>query len=442
MPTDGDLPYLFRLRQHFDVPRLDDVPGEVRRQLEMVRLGDLIEVGQTVAVAVGSRGIANLAAIVREVVRFLRQLGLKPFIVPAMGSHGGGTAEGQRALIESYGVTESQAGCPIRAGMDTILVSHTAEGIPVHFDRLASQADHVFVLNRVKPHTRFVGDIESGLMKMLLIGLGNREGATVYHRAILDYSFAQIICSAGQEVLGRCRILGGLAIVENAYDQTARIEAVLPDQFASREPVLLDLARQWLARLPFDDVDVLLIDRIGKDISGTGLDTNVVGRKYNDHRAVDGETPRVRRICVRGLTSATCGNAIGIGIAEFCRAGLVREADLAATRLNALVANHVPAAMLPLDYETDRAMLEAALSTIGLTPPRNARLLWIADTLHLDELECSEAYLAEARRHEHLEVLTDLRPWPFNSAGNLPDNQNSSAHPDSSAHRAKNQKRP
>ncbi len=423
MPTDGDLPCLFRLRQHFDVPRLRDVPGEVRRQLEMVRLGARVEVGQTVAVAVGSRGIANLATIVGEIVRYLQKLGLEPFIVPAMGSHGGGTAAGQRALIESYGVTEPQAGCPIRSGMETIVVCRTIEGIPVHFDRLAFEADHVFLLNRVKPHTRFAGDIESGLMKMLLVGLGNREGAAVYHNAILDYSFDQIIRGAAQEVLKRCRILGGLAILENAYDQTARIEAILPDQFSSREAGLLKLARQWMARLPFDEVDVLLIDRIGKDISGTGLDTNVVGRKYNDHGAVDGETPRVRRICVRGLTSATRGNAIGIGIAEFCRAGLLREADLAATRLNALVANHVSAAMLPLDYETDRAMLEAALSTIGLTPPRSARLLWIADTLHLDELECSAAYLPEARRREHLEVLTDPRPWPFNSAGNLPDSQ-------------------
>ncbi len=414
-------PLTFRVRQRFDAPRVDDVPGEVHRQLAKLGLGSRVRPGQSVAVAVGSRGIANLAEIVGAAVRFLRQLRLEPFIVPAMGSHGGGTAEGQRALIESYGVTEARVGCPVCSSMDTVVVCRAAEGFPIHFDRLAFDADHVLVLNRVKPHTNFVGEIESGLMKMLLIGLGKREGATVYHRAILDYSFAQIIRSVADEVLHRCHILAGLAIVENAYDQTACIEAVTPGEFELREKELLKLAKRWMARLPFDDVDVLAIDRIGKDISGTGLDTNVVGRKFNDHRAVDGETPRIKRICLRGLTPATHGNAVGLGIAEFCRTRLVRETDLAATRLNAMVANHVSAALMPIDYETDRAMLQAALGTIGLTSPENARLLWIADTLHLDQIECSTAYLAEAKARNTLEILTDPRPLPFDLEGNLPD---------------------
>ncbi len=421
MPAAGDFPRTFRVRQHFDAPRLDDVPAEVCRQLGKLGLGDRVRPGQSVAVTVGSRGIANLAEIVHAAVRFLQALGLEPFIVPAMGSHGGGTAEGQRALIEAYGVTEAAAGCPIRSSMDTVVVCRMAAGFPVHFDRLAFEADHVLVLNRVKPHTKFVGDIESGLIKMLLIGLGKGEGAAVYHRAILDYSFAQIIHSVAGEVLRRCRILAGLGIVENAYDQTARIEAVAPGEFEPREKALLKLARRWMARLPFDRVDVLLIDRIGKNVSGTGLDTNVVGRKFNDHRAVEGELPRVRRICLRGLTPETHGNAVGLGIAEFCRTRLVRGANLAATRLNAMVANHVSAAMLPLDYETDRAMLAAALGTIGLTPAKDVRLLWIADTLHLNELECSAAYLTEAQEHNTLEILTPPRPLPFDASDNLPE---------------------
>ncbi len=421
MSEEGVFPKTFRVRQRFDATRVDDVPGEVRRQLERLDLGRRSRPGQSVAVTVGSRGIVNLAEIVRAVVSFLQGLGLEPFLVPAMGSHGGGTAEGQRALIESYGVTETRMGCPIRSCMDTVVVCRAAEGFPVHFDRLAFEADHVLVLNRVKPHTRFVGEIESGLTKMLLIGLGKRKGATVYHGAILDYSFARIIRGVVHEVLHRCHILAGLAIVENAYDQTARIEAVAPGEFEPREKELLKLARRSMARLPFDDVDVLLIDRIGKDVSGTGLDTNVVGRKFNDHRAVDGETPRVKRICLRGLTPATHGNAIGMGMAEFCRTRLVRQTDLAATRLNAMVANHVSAAMLPIDYETDQAMLEAALSTIGLTPPRDARLLWITDTLHLDELECSTTYLTEAHACESLEILSEPRPLPFDREGNLPE---------------------
>lgn len=218
----------------------------------------------------------------------------------------------------------------------------------------------------------------------------------------------------------RCHILAGLAIVENAYDQTARIEAIRPAEFEAREKELLVLARRWLPRLSFSQVDMLLIDRLGKDISGTGLDPNVVGRKFNDHRALDDEFPKVRRIALRGLTEATHGNAIGLGIAEFCRSDLLRKTDFAATRLNGLVSGHISAAMTPLDYETDREMLAAALGTIGLTEPAEAKLLWIADTLHLSEVVCSAAYLDEARGRDDLEIVGDLHDLPFDAAGNLP----------------------
>jgi hypothetical protein len=222
------------------------------------------------------------------------------------------------------------------------------------------------------------------------------------------------------EVLRRRHILAGLAVVENAYDQTARIEAVRPEQFEAREKELLVLARRLMPRLPFDRVDVLLVDRIGKDISGTGLDPNVVGRKFNDHKALEDEWPKVRRIALRGLSQATHGNAHGMGMAEFCRSQLLRETDFAATRLNGLTSGHIGAAMPPLDYETDRKMLAAALGTIGLTDPADAKLLWIADTLHLAEMECSAAYLPEARGRPELEIHTDLRDLPFDAPGNLP----------------------
>jgi hypothetical protein len=414
-------PRIFRVRQKFDFPQVDDVPGEVRRQLERLELCRRVSPGQRVAVTGGSRGIAQIAVILRAVVEHLRSLGACPFLVPAMGSHGGGTAQGQREVLESYGITEASMGCPIQAGMETVVVCQTAEGFPVHFDRYAYEADHVVVVNRVKPHTRFVGDIESGLMKMLLIGLGKCAGATVYHRAIQDYSFGQIIRSVAAEVIARCRILAGLAIVENAHDQTARIEAVRPEEFEARERQLLALARQWMARLPFDRVDLLLIDRIGKNISGTGLDTNVVGRKFDDHKAIDGELPKVKLIAVRGLTPETHGNAVGLGIAEFCRSRVIRQTDVEAMRLNAIVAGHISAAMLPLDYETDAEILEMALGSIGLAEPPDARLLWIRDTLDLAEVECSAAYWGEARRRADLEILTEPRPLPLDAQGNLPD---------------------
>ncbi|MEE8453119.1 MAG: lactate racemase domain-containing protein [Thermoguttaceae bacterium] len=409
------------MRQTFEAPRVDDVEAEVEAQLARLRLGEKVSPGQTVAISAGSRGISHIHRIIRAIAGHLKSLGAEPFVVPAMGTHGNATAEGQQQVIESYGVTEAFIGCPIRASMDTVVVCETPEGIPVHFDRYAYEADHVVVCGRVKPHTGFTGDIESGLMKMMLIGLGKCNGAAVYHAAIQDYSFGQIIRSVAGEVLEKCRILAGVAIVENAYDETGLIEAVAPEAFESREKELLVLAKQWLPRLPFPEVDVLLIDRIGKNISGVGFDANVVGRKYNDHRAVEGESPKVKRIALRGLTEETHGNSIGIGLAEFCKSQLLRETDFAPVRLNALISGHVSAAMIPLDYETDREMLEAALSTIGMTAPPDGKLLWIHNTLELGEVECSAAYLDEARDRDDLEILIEPRELPFDAAGHLPD---------------------
>lgn len=416
----AEYPQIFRVRQTFEAPRVLDVAAEVERQLAGLELQRQLQPGQTVAVTAGSRGIANIALIIRAICQHVRRLGGEPFIVPAMGSHGGGTADGQRKVIESYGVTEQFCGCPIRASMETVIVCQAAEGFPVHFDRQAWEADHVIVCGRVKPHTGFVGDIESGLMKMMLIGLGKHEGAKIYHRAILNYSFGQILRSVAREVLAKCRILAGVAIVENGYDQTALIEAVPPGQFETREKELLLLARQWMPKLPFAEVDLLLIDEIGKNISGSGMDTNVVGRKYNDHKAADDEYPKVKRIAIRGLTADTHGNATGLGMAEFCRSQILQQMDVEATRINALTGGHPTAAMLPLDYPTDQQILDAALPTIGLADPPDARLLWIRNTLDVAEVECSLAYLEEARRRSDLEVVIPPRPLPLDAAGNLP----------------------
>jgi hypothetical protein len=421
MSYSRDFPKIFRLRQRFDSACIKDVTAEVQQQLAALNLDEKVRPGQSVAITAGSRGIAHIAHITRAIVDHFKKLGAKPFIVPAMGSHGGGTAEGQKQVIESYGITEELIGCPIRSSLETIEVCRSEYSFPVHFDRFAFESDHVLVVNRVKPHSGFHGPIESGLMKMLLIGLGNCEGARIYHRAILDHSFEQIVHSVAEKVISSCPILAGVAIVENAYDQTAQILAVKPQDFETREKELLVLAKKLMPRLPFDLVDVLLIDRMGKDISGVGVDPNVVGRKFNDHKAVEGELPKVRRICLRGLTPASHGNATGMGMAEFCKSEFLRQADPAVTRFNCLVSGHVSAAMPPLDFETDRDMLHAALGTFGLVEPSNAKLIWITDTLHLDEVECSAAYLDEAQRRNDLEIITKPRDLPFDAAGNLPD---------------------
>jgi len=416
-------PLIFRVRQKFDSPVLpvDRIPATVEAELSRLELGRRIEQGQSVAITAGSRGIANIALIIKAAVQHFQKLGAKPFIVPAMGSHGGGTAEGQRELIEGYGVTEAYCGCPIRASMETVIVCQAAEGFPVHFDKHAFGADHVLVVGRIKPHTNFVGDIESGLMKMMLIGLGKHAGAKIYHRAILDHSFGQIVRSVAREVLAKCRIAAGLGIVENAYDQTAKIKAVAPHEFEDRERELLVLAKEWLPRLPFKSADVLLLDQIGKNISGTGMDTNVVGRKYLDHVAREDEWPKIKRIVIRDLTDETHGNATGIGLSEFCRTRVVEKMNTKITRINCLTGGHPTGAMVPLNYSTDREILDVAFPTIGLTEPPQAKLMWAHNTLEVAEVECSDAYLGEARERPDLTIVKEPRPLPLDAAGNLPD---------------------
>jgi hypothetical protein len=415
----ADYPQMFRVRQTFPRPRVEDIPATVAAEMARLPLAEKISDGQSVAVTAGSRGIANIKEITRSVVQHLRSVGAEPFVVPAMGSHGGGTADGQRGILAGYGITEEFLGCPIKASMDTVVVTETPEGIPVHFDRHAYEADHVFVAGRVKPHTGFTGEIESGLMKMMLIGLGKHAGAKIYHRAIMDYSFAQIVRSVASVVLSKCNVVGGMGIVENGYDETAQLKAVGPEEFEDREKELLVNAKEWMPSLPFPEADVLILEEIGKNISGSGMDTNVVGRKYIDRRAADDEYPKVRRIVVRGLTPETKGNAAGIGIAEFCHQRVIDETDYEITRINCLTGGHPGGAMFPVHYDTDRELLENALSTVGLVAPADAKVMRIRNTLEIAELECSAAYLKDAQAHERLEILSEPYDMPFDSNGDL-----------------------
>lgn len=415
------IPEFFRIRQSFERPQVADVAAEVEKQLASLQLGSVVTVEQTVAITAGSRGIANIAVIIKAIADHVRGLGANPVIIPSMGSHGGATAEGQRAILEGFGITEQYCGCPIRSSMETVVVAKASEGFDVHFDRNAFEADHVIVCGRVKPHTGFTGDIESGLMKMMLIGLGKRAGAEIYHRAIKDYSFGQIVRSVAREVLAKCNVIAGVAVVENGFDETAIIEAVGPGEIEQREKELLTEAKRLLPQLPFPHADVLIIDRIGKNISGTGMDTNIVGRKYLDHRAADDEYPKIRNIAIRGLTPETKGNAIGLGLAEFCRSHIVREMDRHATFVNALTGGHATAGMIPVDFDNDRDMVEATLSVIGLTPPERAKVLWISDTLHISELECSVAYLPAVESRDDLEIIQGPRAIDFDGEGNWTD---------------------
>ncbi|MCA9051053.1 MAG: DUF2088 domain-containing protein [Planctomycetaceae bacterium] len=414
-------PRMRDVRQRFDTTRVDDIPGTVHRQLQSLCLQNCVSPGQSVAVTAGSRGIANIAVILREAVAALRALGAVPFVVPAMGSHGGGTVEGQLEVLRGLGVTEESVGAPIRATMDTVVVAHTSSGIPVHFDRFAREADHVLIVNRVKPHTRFVGPIESGLHKMMLIGLGKHEGAKVYHGGIMSCSFSEMIHSVAEQVLRSCSVIGGLAILENAVDETALIEAVRPERFAEREPELLKLACRWLPGLPVDNVDLLIVDRIGKNISGVGMDANIVGRKFNDHSATADDVARCLRIMVRSLTPETHGNGTGIGMAEFTTQHCVDQIDPVKTRINCMTSLHPEVAMIPITFPTDAEAVEGALQTIGMIAPQNARVVQIQDTLHLTDTRVSEACFPLVEASDRLEFTSDPYVFPVDSSGRLSD---------------------
>tara|TARA_R110002111_G_scaffold254461_1_gene320088 strand:- start:8211 stop:9491 length:1281 start_codon:yes stop_codon:yes gene_type:complete len=413
------LPKAYRIRQNFQSTRIENIPETILAELAKINLGKVVKPGDTIAVTVGSRGIANISLIIKTTIDYLKSLGAVPFIVPAMGSHGGGTAEGQTKVLAAYGITAEKMGVEIRSSMETVIVDTTSHGIPVHFDKHAYEADHVLICGRVKPHTRFVGDIESGLHKMMLIGLGKHAGAKIYHRAIEDLSFEEIIKAVASSILQKCSVIGGLAIVENSYDETGLIEAVLPDQFYEREKALLNIAREWLPRLPFPKTDLLIVDRIGKNISGSGMDACVIGRKFNDHAATERDVVSVKRIMVRGLTTETHGNACGIGLAEFTNERTVESIDWKITRINANTGSHPTAAMVPLAYATDREAIEAALQTIGLVPPETSRIVQISDTLELSEVIVSEPYLEEINSREDLEIISGPFELTFDAQGNL-----------------------
>jgi hypothetical protein len=413
-------PKVLRIRQSFERPRVEDVAARVRQALEQLDLGKSIRPGQTVALTAGSRGIANIPVILKSTANHLNKLGAKPFLVPAMGSHGGGTAEGQREIIESYGITEEFVGAPIRASMEVVALGTTPEGYPVYLDKHASHADHIGVVGRVKPHTNYHGAIESGLLKMMMIGLGKHVGALAYHRILLEKPYDQVVRSVGRTMCSRAPIAFGVATVENAYDETARIEAVRPADFEKREEELLALARQWLMRLPFHEADLLIIDEIGKNISGSGMDTNVVGRKRSlRHEPATTDQPQMRHIFIRGLTEKTHGNAAGIGLADFTTTRVIRDMDYRATRINCLTAGYPEGAILPVHFDTDREVIDAALAIAGTRRIDQVRLMRIRNTLDLQELQISEACLAEKRSTEFAPVGPTAE-MAFDTAGNLP----------------------
>jgi hypothetical protein len=405
-----------RIKQRFEGPTLRDIPGAIRETMRPLHLRDKVKPGQTVAVTAGSRGIANIDRITRAVVDELKALGLQPFVVPTMGSHGGATAEGQRTVLEHYGITEAAMGCPIRSSMEVVQIGEV-RGIPVFCDKNAWGADHIAVVARIKPHTDFQGEIESGLFKMMAIGLGKQRGAEHYHRAGHAYGYAEVFPLVGKKVLEAVRILFGVGIVENGYEETANVQAFLPKDFEAGEKALLQEAKVWMARLPFDVLDLLIVDDLGKNISGAGMDTNVVGRPFVQ-KVLD--RPKIRRIFVRDLTPESEGNAVGIGMADVTTRRLVEKINYQAMYMNAITSGVPEGAKIPMIFDTDREAIQVALGMIGLTPPEQARVVRIKTTLHLTEMDVSEALIQEVKANGRLSVVAEPAPLAFDVQGNLP----------------------
>lgn len=383
-----------RLRQRLVSRPMDDIAGSVRRQILAVgALG--LPAGATVAVGCSSRGISNYAAIVGAVVAGLREVGLAPFCFPAMGSHGSATAAGQEQVLARAGITEATMGCPIRSSLDVVHLGTLGSGMPVAMDRQAHDADAFVVVNRVKPHTEFTHWFESGLMKMMAIGMGKEFGATVYHRYFLRDGYAETMEAVVDLATKTRPLLFGVGIAEDGLGDTAAVEVMPADQLKTAEAAMLAEVKSMLPTLPFDDIDVLVIDEMGKDISGSGFDTKVVGRLSMPLLAPDPETPRVKRIVVCDLTDVSGGNADGVGIADFITERLYAKIDREALYVNALAGSEPEHARIPMVLPTDRAAVDAAVATIGPVDPATLRLVHITNTKDLAVLEVSAALAAE-----------------------------------------------
>ncbi len=381
--------------------------------------------GARIAIGVGSRGITRLDDIVRKVVARVRAAGGQPFIVPAMGSHGGATAQGQTDLLSGFGITEVAVGAPVRASMDAVQVARTEDGVAVHVAAEALNSDGIILISRIKPHTDFRGPVESGILKMIAVGLGKQEGASAFHRAMARLGFPRVMSTFARCKLEHAPILGGVAIIEDQSHDLAQIRCVAAADIERIEPELLDQARALMPRIPMDEIDLLIVDFLGKNISGAGMDPNIVGRiahhGYNPSLSERSQArPHVYRIFVRDLTPESHGNAVGIGMADFTTTRLVQGIDRESTYMNTLTSLAVLASKIPVHFSNDRESIEAAIGTLALDDPSQARVVRIRDTLHLGQFDISEACRAEIESAPGITVQGAPFDLSFDGEGNLP----------------------
>jgi hypothetical protein len=405
-----DYPSMYRVRQHFDETAISDLPKVIRQELAGLELATQVRAGQSVAVAVGSRGISNLPTLVAATVAYLKELGLQPFILPAMGSHGRADARHQAEVLQHLGITAAALGTPIISHMEVVTLGHLDSGAPVYLAKDAMEADHLVVINRVKPHTAFRAEVESGLCKMLAVGCGKHHGAQCMH----TFGLGSSIVPATEMILRRVPVLFGLAIVENPLDQVHTVRAVRPGEFVASDRQLLTLARRMLPRIPLDDLDILVVDEMGKNISGAGIDPNVIGFWRRDGGA---RQPDYRTLIVLDLTPESGGNALGIGLADLTTRRVIDRMDLEATYTNTLTSGIWASARLPIALENDQKALDAALARVPV--PRKVRLARIINTLKLGTFWVSAALLPELQHRQRLTVEAAPLTLQFDRAGRL-----------------------
>ncbi|RUL88851.1 lactate racemase domain-containing protein [Tautonia sociabilis] len=412
-----EFPPIARVRQTIPQPCVEDVAGTVRRLIRGSRIAERVPAGGRVAVGVGSRGIAAIPTIARAAVDELKGMGFRPFIVAAMGSHGGATAEGQRELLAGYGITPDRMGVEVRTEMESVVLGTNPVGLPIYFDKNAYEADGIVLLNRVKPHTDFTADHESGILKMLVIGLGKREGASQVHTLGLT-GMREVLPAVGRFLVEHTRFALGLAILENAKDEPAEIVALEPETIFELEPQLLRRARELMGRLPFDQIDVLIVGELGKNYSGAGMDPNVIGRLMVETMP-DFDRPKVTRLAVLDVSEESHGNIVGVGFADLTTERLVKKMDPEPFRINVLTSCFLERARIPITLPTDRDVLRVCLETCWRIRPEEARVVFIPNTLEVDTLWVSPAMKADVEAHPHLTFETDFQPIPLDPAGTL-----------------------
>ncbi|HEX7057024.1 MAG TPA: lactate racemase domain-containing protein [Bacilli bacterium] len=411
------IPKMYKIRQRFDDSRLEDPIADLRSQLGAHASLSRILPGHKVAVAVGSRGISRIDELTKTVIDALKARGADPFIVPCMGSHGGATAQGQAEVLAHLGIDEKRMGCPIRSSMEVVELDRLPNGLPVYCDKIAAtESDAIVVINRIKPHTAFRGPIESGLFKMIAIGLGKQKGAEACHQLGFKY-MAENVPAMARSMIAKLPIVFGVAVVENAYDQICRVEVLGTDQMEEREKELLIEAKSRLPKFLFPAFEVLVIDYIGKNISGDGMDPNITGR-YPTPYAQGG--PEINKIVVLDLTPESKGNANGVGTADFTTSRLVSKTDWPGTYANGLTSTVCAPTKQATTLENDRDAIKAAIKTSNILDYKKVRLIRIRDTLHLGTIEISESLLEEAKKHPDIEILEGPYEWEFDDEGYLP----------------------